>query len=103
MATKIQMRHRHNGIYKDGFIGFSWTYLFFGFFVPLLRGNYAMAGIHFLIFVLSGPLFWLIQIILAFYINRWYTLNLIEKGYYFDASVSEKTWACGQLGVELRV
>lgn len=76
--------------------------MFFGFFVPLLRGNYAMAGIHFLIFFLSGPIFWLIQIILAFYVNRWYTLNLIEKGYYFDASYDEKSLACQKLGVELR-
>ena len=100
MATKIQMRHRYNGIYKDGFIGFSWTYLFFGFFVPLLRGNYAMAGIHFLIFILSGPLFWLVQIVLAFYVNKWYTLSLIEKGYYFDTTAELKAYACNELNVK---
>lgn len=102
MATKIQMRHRHNGIYKDGFVGFSWTFLFFGFFVLLLRGNYAMAGIHFLIFILSGPFCWLVQIILAFYVNQWYTLNLIERGYYFDCDHDSKVWACEQLGVRMR-
>jgi len=84
MAISVQMRHSFNGIYRDGYIGFSWTYLFFGFFVPLLRGHYRYALYHFLIFVFSGPLFLLVQIILAFKFNRWYTLSLIEDGYIFD-------------------
>jgi hypothetical protein len=99
MAIKIQMRHRQNGIYKDGFIGFSWTYLFFGFFVPLLRGHYRYALYHFLIFVFSGPLVPLVQFILAFKLNRWYTLDLIEQGYYFDTSPELKAHACNELGV----
>ena len=86
MAISIQMRHKHNGIYKDGFVGFSWTYLFFGFFVPLLRGHYRYALYHFLIFLFSGPLLPLVQIILSFKFNKWYTLDLIEQGYVFDDS-----------------
>ena len=57
MAIKVQMRHRRNGLYKNGFVGFSWTYLFFGFMVPLLRGHYRLALYHFLIFFFSIVLF----------------------------------------------
>ena len=32
------MKNETNGLMKKGFIGFSWTYLFFGGLVPLFRG-----------------------------------------------------------------
>jgi hypothetical protein len=99
MAITVQMRHTRNGIYKDGFVGFSWTYLFFGFFVPLLRGHYRYALYHFIIFVLSGPLIPFVQLILAFMFNKWYTLDMIERGYYFDCDHELKIYACDKLGV----
>ena len=99
MAITVQMRHGRNGIYKDGFVGFSWTYLFFGFFVPLFRGHYRYALYHFIIFALSGPLIPFVQIILAFKFNKWYTLDLIERGYYFDTTPELKVYACDKLGV----
>ena len=105
MAISIQMRHKHNGIYKDGFVGFSWTYLFFGFFVPLLRGNYKLALYHFIIFMFSLSLFGsvlIVQPILAFFFNKFYTLDMIESGYYFDCEPHLKQYACEKLGVELK-
>jgi hypothetical protein len=99
MAIAIQMRHNRHGIYKDGYVGFSWTYLFFGFFVPLLRGHYRYALYHFIIFVLSGPLIPFVQLILAFMFNRWYTLDMIERGYQFDTTPELKAYACEKLGV----
>jgi hypothetical protein len=91
MAIRIPMINRKTGISKEGFIGFSWTYLFFGFWVPLLRGHYVMTGIHFLIF-LAGVLtftWWVVQIVLAFFFNKFYTLRLIEEGYDFVEPDSE--------------
>ena len=102
MAIKVQMRHNRNGIYKDGYVGFSWTYLFFGFFVPLFRGHYRYALYHFIIFVLSGPLIPLVQLVLAFKFNRWYMLDLIEHGYYFEDTVEMKAYACAKLGVQVK-
>jgi hypothetical protein len=84
MAIKVQMRHKRNGLYRDGFVGFSWTYLFFGFFVPLFRGHYTLAFFHFLIFLFLSPILIVIQPIIAFKFNKWYTRRLIEEGYYFD-------------------
>ena len=37
MATRINIRHKESGIVKKGYYGFSWTYLIFGWFVPLLE------------------------------------------------------------------
>ena len=88
MAISVQMRHSFNGIYKNGYIGFSWTYLFFGFFVPLIRGHYKLALYHFLIwfFSVASMLIWIVQPLMAFYFNKFYTRTLIEEGYVFDDS-----------------
>ena len=84
MATRIQMRQKVTGVYKDGFIGFSWTYLFFGFFVPVFRGHYPMAADHFLIYLINWMTFGILGVIMAFFFNKFYTLRLIEDGYIFD-------------------
>jgi hypothetical protein len=100
MAIKVQMRHKLNGLYRDGFVGFSWTYLFFGFFVPLFRGHYVLALYHFLIFLFLSPILLIVQPIIAFLFNRWYTRRLIEEGYYFDDEVELVKYAKQKIGVE---
>jgi hypothetical protein len=44
MAKKVNMISLATGMMKQGFYGFSWTYLFFGFFVPLFRGELGVAA-----------------------------------------------------------
>ena len=102
MAIKVQMRHRVNGLYKDGFVGFSWTYMFFGFFVPLLRGHYKMALYHFIIWFFSAAfmILFFVQPLLAFYFNKFYTRSLIEEGYYFDDEVELVKFAKQEIGVQ---
>lgn len=102
MATRIQMRHSKTGVYKDGFIGFSWTYLFFGFFVPLFRGHYPMTAIHFLIYLVNWMTFGILGVIMAFMFNKFYTLRLIEDGYEFDDSEELVKRARNVLGIAPR-
>ena len=63
---------------KKGFIGFSWTSFFFGFFVPIFRGDFKWLLITLILVFLS---FGLAQFILCFLYNRFYTINLLEQGY----------------------
>jgi hypothetical protein len=83
MATSILMKNDQTGVVKQGFYGFSWTYLFFGFWVPLFRGNIGMFGLHFLLAIVSVYTLWIPQIIMAFFFNKFYTIDLIERGYDF--------------------
>ena len=67
-----------NGIQKKSFVGFSWTTVFFGFFVPLIRGDIKW---FLIMLILSFLSFGLAQFILCFLYNKFYTVNLLEKGY----------------------
>jgi hypothetical protein len=84
MATAVQMKHPKTGVIKQGFFGFSWTYFFFGFWVPLVRGHYPMAGIHFLVAIISVFTLYIPQVIFAFLFNKFYTTRLLEDGYEFN-------------------
>jgi hypothetical protein len=96
------MRNPNTGIVKQGYYGFSWTYLFFGFWVPLFRGHYQMAMIHFAIWLFGViTLMWLpIQILMAFFFNKFYTLRLIEDGYVFFDDYQKIDEASRAVGVE---
>ena len=102
MAKAIRMRHPNTGIVKRGYYGFSWTYLFFGFWVPVFRGHYQMAFMHFLIWLFGViTLTWLpVQILMSFFFNKFYTQRLIEDGYRFFDDMIKVNEACEILGIE---
>ena len=68
-----------NGIeVKKAPVGFSWTMGFWGFFVPLLRGDW----IWFFAMLVLGLLFWWVPaIVMSFFYNKMYLKSLFNKGY----------------------
>lgn len=74
------------GITKTVKVGFSWTVFFFGFFVPLFRGDWKWAGIMVLselalAFLTMGFGTLILHIIFILKYNEWYLNDLKEKGY----------------------
>ncbi len=67
-----------NNIRRAGLVGFSWTTLFFGFFVPLFRGDWKWCIILLVLGLLS---FGLCSLIFCFIYNKIYTRGLLEDGY----------------------
>lgn len=66
------------GLVKTCKVGFSWTTLFFGFFVPLIRGDWK----HFFIMLIVCFLTcWVACIPFAFIYNKWYIKSLLENGW----------------------
>ena len=83
--AKIIMLEK-NGVQKQGFVGFSWTMLFFGFFVPLFRGDLKWAAIMFFGTILLGFATLgiggaVLGIVMSFVYNKIYIKDLIEKGW----------------------
>ncbi len=76
MAREVNLRK--GDLAKPGLVGFSWTMLFFGFFVPLLRGDFKWTLILLVLCVLS---FGLANFVFCFFYNKIYTTNLLENGY----------------------
>lgn len=67
------------GILKQVKLGFSWTMLFFGIFVPLVRGDIKWFLITLIIAIITaGTVVWLI---FPFFYNKIYIKGLLEKGW----------------------
>ncbi|MEA9357227.1 hypothetical protein SHI21_13465 [Bacteriovorax sp. PP10] len=77
------VRFKHpNGFFKETPTGFSWTTLFFGFFVPLLRGWYIYSAICLIASVVT---FGFSGLVFPFLINKHYAKYLLEQGYQPDS------------------
>jgi len=74
MAQKINLKK--GNLSKPSYLGFSWTVLFFRFFVPFTRGD-AKWG-----FIMLSMLFVpFASVVFAFVYNKIYTRKLLEEGW----------------------
>ena len=96
MATKIVIQHPASGLTTNGYYGYSWTYLFFGWFVPLFRGELGVAALH---FVFTAFTFGLWQLVVSFLYNKQYMTRMLEKGYVLQDSEEAMTKARMALGI----
>ena len=74
----LNFKHKDSGVIKTAPLGFSWTLLLFGIFVPMLRGDWKWFFISLLLFLLTAGIAWFI---VPFFYNKIYIKNLMEKGY----------------------
>ena len=75
---KFQIKHLQSGLIKNGFVGWSWTYQLFGWFVPIFRGEIGIGLLH---LVLSVCTFGIFQTVMAFLYNRQYTSRMLLQGW----------------------
>lgn len=66
------------GVTKQVKLGFSWTMLFFGLFVPLFRGDLKWTILFLILSILTLGLAWLV---LPFIYNKMYINGLLEDGW----------------------
>ena len=81
---------------KTGVYGFSWTYLFFGWFVPLFRGETQTGFIHLLLIIITGGIWW---IFMCFKYNEQYMSRMITNGWVLAGSEDENRLAAAQLNI----
>ena len=96
MATAIIIQNPTNGLTRMGYFGFSWTYLFFGWMVPLFRGELGVAALHFLFTICT---FYVWQIVAAFLYNKQYMTRMLEKGYILKDEPALMAQARAVLGI----
>ena len=75
---RFTLGHSASGIKKSGFYGYSWTYLFFGFLVPIFRGEIGLGMLHLVFSALTGGIF---QVIMSYLYNKQFTQRQIMAGW----------------------
>ena len=88
-----------NGVLrKEVKFGFSWGAFFLGFIYPLIKGDYMVAGISFVVIGMTSmiffPLIFVLSVVFGFIYNKMYARRLIKQGWYpfteEDAQVLKK-------------
>jgi hypothetical protein len=74
----LRLVHSATGEVKEAPVGFSWTNLFFGFFVPLFRGHLLNAVGQ---VILACMTMGLTLLIVPFFYNKMYIDYLVKHGY----------------------
>ena len=88
-----------NGVLrKEIKFGFSWGAFFLGFIYPLIKGDYIVAGISFVVIGMASmiffPLIFVLSMVFGFIYNKMYVRRLIKQGWHpfteEDAQVLKK-------------
>ena len=74
----VNLKHSVSGVNKSGYTGYCWTYFFFGFFVPIFRGEILIGVLHVIFSIVTLGLF---QLIIPFLYNKQYTTRLLTNGW----------------------
>ena len=93
---KIRVKHNESGIQKNCFVGYSWTYMFFGFFVPIFRGEISIGVFH---FVFSFVTFGIFQLIMPFLYNKQYSIRLLTDSWSLNDSEENNALARKKIGI----
>ncbi|MDA8112918.1 MAG: hypothetical protein M0T83_10755 [Nitrospiraceae bacterium] len=97
IAHSITIRHPSSDMTKTGYYGFRWTYLLFGFLVPVFRGELLVGALHLLFTIFTGEIW---QVVMAFLYNKQcMTRMLTEKGWVLDGWAIENELAKKSLGI----
>tara|TARA_B110000305_G_C19348316_1_gene592872 strand:- start:238 stop:612 length:375 start_codon:yes stop_codon:yes gene_type:complete len=79
----VRLRNTAGGVVKVGRLGWSWTYFYFGFWVPLFRSEIGIAALHLLFTIVTFGLF---QLVWSFLYNKQHMTRLLTSGWEIDDS-----------------
>ena len=98
LQKPVRLIHRQSGLVKKGYVGWSWTYFFFGWLVPVCRGEIGIGLLHFFLSVFTFGLF---QWVMSLLYNKQYMVRQILDGWDLDASDLNYALARQKLGMTL--
>ena len=93
---KIMLKHTQSGLIKYGYVGYSWTYLIFGWIVPIIRGEIGIGVLH---LILTAITFGLFQAIMPFLYNKQFTSRLLTTGWELADNDERNNLARIKLGI----
>jgi hypothetical protein len=78
IQRRVLIKHTQSNIVKSGYVGYCWTYLLFGWIVPVVRGEIGIGVLHLVITLVTFGLF---QIIMPFLYNKQFMIRHLNSGY----------------------
>lgn len=63
---------------KNGYVGYSLTYLFFGWLVPIVRGEIGVGVLHLILTLVSFGFF---QVVMPYLYNKQFMTRLLTSGW----------------------
>ncbi len=96
LQKRVLIKHKLSNIVKNGYVGYCWTYLIFGWIVPIFRGEIGIGALHFLLTLISFGLF---QIIMPFLYNKQFMIRNLTNGYELNDEESVNLIAKQKLGI----
>lgn len=92
----IVIVHKESGIEKNCFVGYSWTYFFFGFFVPIFRGEISIGIFHLIFSIVTFGVF---QLVMPFLYNKQASIRLLLNGWELNDSEENNLFASSKIGI----
>lgn len=93
---RIVLRHKESGLTKNGYIGWCWTYLFFGWLVPIIRGEIGIGILH---LVLTAFTFGIFQLVMTCLYNKQHISRLLTTGWEINDTDENTQYAKAKLGI----
>tara|TARA_B100000212_G_scaffold134574_1_gene101151 strand:+ start:64 stop:447 length:384 start_codon:yes stop_codon:yes gene_type:complete len=93
----INLKHKDSDLQRQCFIGYSWTYFLFGFFVPIFRGEIVIGIVHALFAFITFGLF---QLIMPFLYNKQHAVRMLTNSWVLDDTPDMNKLACEKIGIK---
>ena len=92
----VLVKHGASGLVKKGYFGYSWTYLLFGWLVPVIRGEIGVGVLH---LVLTAFTFGIFQIVMPYLYNKQHMTRLLTSGWQLNDAPEINRAAQLKLGI----
>ena len=96
LQKRVLIKHTQSGLVKSGYVGFCWTYWFFGWLVPVIRGEIGIGVLHLILTICTFGLF---QIIMAFLYNKQFMTRHLTSGWVLGDTEELNILAKTKLGI----
>lgn len=96
LQKRVLIKHAQSGLVKSGYVGFCWTYWFFGWLVPVIRGEIGIGVLHLILTICTFGLF---QIIMAFLYNKQFMTRHLTSGWVLGDTEELNILAKTKLGI----
>jgi hypothetical protein len=92
----VLLKHQQSGLVKSGYYGYSWTYLLFGWVVPVFRGEIGIGALHLLLTLITFGIF---QLVMPYLYNKQFMTRLLTTGWQLSDDETKLAQARLRLGI----